>query len=187
LFPAVLTGVFLTAILAAIMSSADSQLLVTSSAVSNDICGLLTKKMDEKKRDKTLMWIGRITVVVVSIIAALLVSVENPTEGTIIYKINESVFKLVSFAWAGFGASFGPIVLFALFWKRTTIFGAIAGIISGGLTACIWWLLEGGIFDVYEIVPGFIISGIVIVVVSLLTKPNAETLEEFDKVKSVEI
>lgn len=188
LFPAVLTGVFLTAIMAAIMSSADSQLLVTSSAVSNDICGLaLGKKDDKKSREKILMWIGRITVIVVSVLAACLVAVENPTPGTIMFKINESVFKLVSFAWAGFGASFGPIVLFSLFWKKTTKIGAIAGILTGGITACVWWLLDGGIFDVYEIVPGFLLSAVAIVIVSLLTKNDAAIEEEFDKVKDIEI
>lgn len=184
LFPPVITGVLLTAILAAIMSTADSQLLVTSSAVSSDIYGGMINK---KASQKSLLWISRITVIVISIIAALLVSVENPAEGTIMYKINESVFKLVAFAWAGFGSAFGPIVLFSLFWKRTTKQGALWGIIGGGVTACIWWLNSGGIFDIYEIVPGFLISSLIIVVVSLLTKLPPEIAEEFDKVKSCEI
>ena len=184
LFPPIITGIFLTAILAAIMSTADSQLLVTSSAVSSDLyAGLINKKAEPKK----VLWISRITVIIVSIIAALLVSVENPTPGTLMAQINESVFKLVAFAWAGFGAAFGPIVLFSLFWKRTTKEGALCGIIAGGVTACIWWLKSGGIFDVYEIVPGFIVSALVIVIVSLCTKVPEEVEKEFELVKTTEL
>ena len=184
LFPPLITGVFLTAILAAIMSTADSQLLVTSSAVSSDLyAGMINKKAEPKK----VLWISRISVIVISILAALLVSVENPTPGTLMAQINESVFKLVAFAWAGFGAAFGPIVLFSLFWKRTTKEGALAGIIAGGVTACIWWLCSGGIFDVYEIIPGFLVSSIVIVVVSLCTKVSKEITDEFETVKTTSI
>lgn len=185
LFPSIITGIMLTAILAAIMSTADSQLLVTSSAVSNDLYGgIINKKAESKK----LLWISRITVVVVSIIAAILVSQPVPagvTPTTIMEKLNESVFKLVAFAWAGFGAAFGPLVLFSLFWKRTTKAGALAGMIAGGVSACIWWLNDGGIFDIYEIVPGFIISSIVIVIVSLLTKVSKEITDEFEQVKNI--
>lgn len=184
LFPPVITGVLLTAILAAIMSTADSQLLVTSSAVSSDIYGGLINK---KASQKTLLWVSRITVIVVSIIAALLVSDPNPVEGTIMYQINSSVFKLVAFAWAGFGAAFGPIVLFSLFWKRTSKLAALLGILSGGITAFIWWLNSGGIWDVYEILPGFIISSIVIVITSLLTTVPTEIQEEFEKVRTTDI
>ncbi len=184
LFPPLITGILLTAILAAIMSTADSQLLVTSSAVSSDLyAGIINKNASPKK----VLWISRISVIVISIIAALLVSVENPTPGTIMAQINESVFKLVAFAWAGFGSAFGPIVLFSLFWKRTTKEGAFTGIIAGGVTAFVWWLNSGGIFDVYEIVPGFIISAIVIVVVSLLTKVPDEITAEFEMVKTTDI
>jgi len=182
LFPAVITGILLTAILAAIMSTADSQLLVTSSAVSSDLYkGFIKKNASER----SVLWISRITVIAVSVIAALLVCVENPTEGTIMFKINESVFKLVSFAWAGFGASFGPCVLFSLFWRRTTKWGALWGIVSGGVTALVWWLLDGGIFDIYEIVPGFIISTVVIVVVSLLTKNPENVTKKFDEARAM--
>ena len=180
LFPAVITGVLLTAILAAIMSTADSQLLVTSSAVSSDLFKGIFKK---NASEKSALWVSRITVIVVSIIAALLVCVENPEEGTLLANINASVFKLVAFAWAGFGAAFGPIVLFSLFWKRTTKWGALFGIISGGVTAFVWWILKGGIFDIYEIVPGFLVSSLVIIVVSLLTKTSPEMRLEFDEVK----
>jgi sodium/proline symporter len=187
LFPPLLTGLLLTAILAAIMSTADSQLLVASSAVSTDIYkGLIKKDADPKK----MMWFSRITVLVISVIAALLVSVENPTPGTIMAQINESIFKLVSFAWAGLGSAFGPTVLFSLFWRRMTKQGAMAGIISGGVTACIWWLNSGGpfhIFDVYEIVPGFIVSILFIIVVSLCTKVPDEIKTEFDMVRKTNI
>lgn len=184
LYPAVIAGIMLTAILAAIMSTADSQLLVTSSSVANDLYkGLI----DKKASDKSILWLNRIAVIVVSILAAALVFVENPEEGTVLARITESVFKLVSFAWAGFGAAFGPAVLFSLFWRKTTKWGVLAGILSGGITACVWWLATGGIFDLYEIIPGFIVSGIAIVVVSLLTK-NPEGIEEqFDTVKDCEL
>lgn len=181
LFPAVISGILLTAILAAIMSTADSQLLVTSSAVSSDIyAGMINKKATPKQT----LWVSRITVIVISIIAALLVCVENPEPGTLLAKINSSVFDLVSFAWAGFGAAFGPIVLFSLFWKKTTKPAALWGIISGGVTAAFWWTMSGGIFDIYEIIPGFIISSLVIVIISLFTKNPPEIDETFDKVKN---
>lgn len=184
LFPPIITGILLTAILAAIMSTADSQLLVTSSAFSNDIYkGLINKNASEKK----VLWLSRITVIVISVLAALLVSVPDAAEGTFMYLVNQSVFKLVAFAWAGFGAAFGPIVLFSLFWKRTTKQGALWGIIAGGVTACVWWLNQGGIFDVYEIVPGFLVSSLVIIVVSLCTKCPAELKEEFERVKTADL
>jgi len=184
LYPAILAGIMLTAVLAAIMSTADSQLLVTSSSITTDIYrGIINKNANEK----TVLWVSRIAVMVVSVIAALIVCVENPTEGTLLAKINESVFKLVAFAWAGFGAAFGPTVLLSLFWKRMTKWGALAGILVGGITACIWWLLEGGIFDLYEIIPGFVFSLIAIVIVSLLTKVDDDIVKEFESVKSCEI
>ncbi|MBR6408187.1 MAG: sodium/proline symporter PutP [Clostridia bacterium] len=182
LFSPVITGVLLSAILAAIMSTADSQLLVTSSAVSNDLYKGLFKK---DASDKKVLWVSRVAVIIVSVIAALLVCVENPAEGSILAKINESVFKLVAFAWAGFGAAFGPLVLFSLFWKRTTKAGALCGMIAGGVSAFIWWYLEGGIFDIYEILPGFVISCIVIVVVSLITKNPPEIEKTFKEVKAM--
>ena len=128
LFPTIITSILLTAILAAIMSTADSQLLVTSSAVATDIYGGMFNK---KASQKSLLWVSRITVIIVSIIAGLLVSNPNADPGTLMGKINTSVFKLVAFAWAGFGAAFGPIVLFSLFWRGTTKQAAFWGIISG--------------------------------------------------------
>lgn len=184
LYHPILAGIMLTAILAAIMSTADSQLLVTSSSVANDLYKGLIKK---DASDKTILWLNRIAVIVVSVLAGALVFVENPAEGSVLARITESVFKLVSFAWAGFGAAFGPAVLFSLFWKKTTKWGVLAGIISGGVTACVWWLATGGIFDVYEIIPGFAVSCLAIVIVSLCTK-NPEGIEEqFDTVKDYEL
>ncbi len=184
LYPAILAGIMLTAVLAAIMSTADSQLLVTSSSITTDIYrGLINKKASEK----SVLWVSRISVMVVSVIAALIVCVENPAEGSFLAKINESVFNLVAFAWAGFGAAFGPTVLFSLFWKRMTKWGALVGILVGGITACVWWLLEGGIFDLYEIIPGFVFSAVAIVVVSLYTEVEKDIVDEFESVKNCEI
>jgi sodium/proline symporter len=179
MFSPIIAGVLLTAILAAVMSTADSQLLVASSAIAGDLYnGSINKNAD----GKTLVWVSRFAVLTVSILAASLVFIPNPEPGTILAKINASVFKLVSFAWAGFGAAFSPIILFSLFWRKTTKEGAIFGILAGGLSALLWWLKDGGIWDIYEILPGFIISSVVIVIVSLFTKNSQEILDEFDKV-----
>lgn len=117
LFVPVVAGILLSAILAAVMSTADSQLLVASSAITADIYGKLAKK---KPSEKKLMWIGRIGVIVIAVLAAFLA--RDP---------ETSIMSVVSFAWAGFGSAFGPIVLLALFWKRTTKNGALAGMVSG--------------------------------------------------------
>ena len=172
MFNPYITGVLLIAILAAIMSTADSQLLVTSSAVANDLYGSIIKR---DASPKSLMNVSRISVLVISVIAVFLAA--DP---------DSSVFQLVSYAWAGFGSAFGPLVLISLFWRRMTWQGALAGMVSGGLTALVWQMLKGGIFDLYELCPGFIISCIFIFAVSLLTKPNPEVQEEFDKVATSE-
>ncbi len=172
MFNPYITGVLLIAILAAIMSTADSQLLVTSSAVANDLYGSIIKR---DASPKSLMNVSRISVLVISVIAVFLAA--DP---------DSSVFQLVSYAWAGFGSAFGPLVLISLFWRRMTWQGALAGMVSGGLTALIWQMLKGGIFDLYELCPGFIISCVFIFAVSLLTKPNPEVQEEFDKVATSE-
>lgn len=174
-FPALMAGFLLAAVLSAIMSTADSQLLVSASAITEDFYkGLLKKQAGEKE----LIWISRFAVVGVSIIAYFLAL--NPD--------GNSVLDLVAYAWAGFGAAFGPIILFSLYWKRTTKQGALAGIIIGGATVLIWNQLTGGIFDLYEIVPGFILSSIAIVVGSLLDKePSPEILAEFETAKNSDI
>ena len=173
LFTPVLAGVMLIAILAATMSTASSQLLVTASSVSRDIYAILFKKEGEEKQ---LVWVSRVAVVAVSVIAIFLGL--DP---------NSSIFSLVSCAWGGIGATFGPLILFSLFWKRMTLAGAIAGMIVGGVTDLLWYNLSGGVFDIYEIIPGFLFSSLAIIVFSLLTKPSKEIVEEFESVKDAEI
>ena len=170
---ALIAGVILAGILAATMSTADSQLLAASSSASKD---LLMGTFKMKFSDKTGMLIARGTVVMISIVAVIIAW--NP---------DSSVFKIVSFAWAGFGAAFGPIVLFSLFWKRTNMYGALAGLVSGGAMVFVWKFIirpMGGALDIYELLPAFIVSSVCIVIVSLLTKkPDASVYEEFEKVK----
>ena len=172
MFPAFIAGIFLCAILAAAMSTADSQLLVASSAFSQDVFkGIIKKDASEK----TVLNVSRITVFIIAAIACVL-SVDPES----------SIFSLVSYAWAGFGATFGPIILLALFWRGTTRNGAIAGLISGGITVVTWHNLKGGIFNIYEILPGFIVCLIFTVVFSLLQKnKDPEMLAEFDAYKKM--
>jgi len=165
----VVSGLLMVAILAAIMSTASSQLLVTSASVSRDIYATIFKKDVESK---SMVWASRLTVVIVSVIAIILAI--NP---------NSSVFNLVSFAWGGFGSAFGPMILFALFWRRMTLPGAIAGMVTGGVVDIFWYNMQGGIFDIYEIIPGFIFSSLVIIIVSLFTEVSQEITDEFDTVK----
>lgn len=176
LFHPIIAGVLLSAILAATMSTCDSQLLVTASAISEDVYKAFIKPT---ATDKELINISRITVVVVAVIAIFIAL--DP---------NSSIFGLVSYAWAGFGAAFGPTILLSLYWRRMTRKGAIAGIIAGGATVIVWIMLKsvGGIFQIYEIVPGFIISVIVIVIVSLMDEePSKEITDEFDSLKTTHI
>ena len=172
--PALLAGVILAGILASTMSTADSQLIAASSAVSKNIFGVLKIKQE----GKASMIAARATLIVISVIAAFLA--RNP---------DSSVFGIVSFAWAGFGASFGPVVLFALFWRRSNRFGAIAGLLVGGIMVFVWKYLVrpmGGVWDVYELLPAFIAASAAIIIVSLLTEePSKEIVEEFDRVSSL--
>ncbi|OGF67965.1 MAG: sodium/proline symporter [Candidatus Fischerbacteria bacterium RBG_13_37_8] len=149
----VTAGICLSAILAAIMSTADSQLLVSSSAFAEDFYKPFIRK---KATQRELVFVGRMAVVVIAAAAFILA-----------LKPNSKVLELVAYAWAGFGASFGPALILSLFWKRMTRNAALAGIITGGLTVIIWKQLSGGIFDLYEIVPGFAFSMLVILIVSL--------------------
>ncbi|SHJ79808.1 sodium/proline symporter PutP [Tepidibacter formicigenes] len=174
IFPSAFAGIFLAAILAAIMSTADSQLLVAASAFTEDIYKALIKK---DASEKELVWVSRLTVIFIAAISYVLAL--NP---------DSSVLDLVAYAWAGFGAAFGPVVIFSLFWKRMTIKGAAAGMIVGGVTVLIWKHLQGGIFDLYEIVPGFILGIIAIIIFSLMDKePSKEILDEFDSVSKNEL
>lgn len=162
-------GFLLAAVLAAIMSTVDSQLLVSSSALSEDFYRRYFRK---KASNKELVWVGRISVLVIAIVAVMLAWNEN-----------SSVLDLVSYAWAGLGATFGPSILFSLFWRKTARNGVLAGIIVGGLTVFIWPLTG---FELYEMVPGFAFSSIAIVLFSLFGKgASNEMKEEYDRVAGV--
>ncbi|MCK5675405.1 MAG: sodium/proline symporter, partial [Verrucomicrobia bacterium] len=159
-------GILLAAVLAAVMSTADSQLLVTSSALTEDLYRVIIRP---NASEKELMWVSRGSVIGVAAIAC-----------SIALKPDSSVLDLVAYAWAGFGATFGPLVLMSLYWKRMTRNGAIAGIIGGGTTVLAWKQLEGGLFDLYEIVPGFAVSVCLIVLFSLVDRsPETAVLEQF--------
>ena len=172
MFPAFIAGIFLCGILAAAMSTADSQLLSASSAIGQDIFKGLIKK---DASDKQVLLISRICVFIIAIVGLLLAL--NP---------NSSIFGLVSYAWAGFGGTFGPLIILALYWKKTTAPGAVAGLLTGGATVVAWHNLHGGIFDVYEILPAFIICLVVTIIVSLATKPDEDVLKTFDEYKKLE-
>lgn len=184
LFDPWVSGILLAAILAAIMSTIDSQLLVSSSAVAEDFYKAILRK---DASEKELVWVGRISVAAIALIAILLAS--NP---------DSSVLDLVSYAWAGFGAAFGPVIILSLFWKRMNRWGALSGMIVGAVTVVVWKILstpqlnEAGEvikeavipFSLYEIVPGFILAWIVAMVVSLVTEaPSKEIEEEFEQAK----
>ncbi|MCQ2559479.1 MAG: sodium:proline symporter, partial [Clostridia bacterium] len=170
--PALIAGVILAGIMAASMSTADSQLLAASSSVSENIFrGTFRINLSERGTILT----ARFVVIVIALIAMFIA--KDPSS---------SIFEIVSFAWAGFGAAFGPVVLFSLFWKRSNAWGALAGMISGGAMVFIWKFVIsslGGAWGIYELLPSFIISAILIVVVSLLTSPPSKEIEkEFDQV-----
>lgn len=168
----VMAGLIFAGILACTMSTSDSQLLAASSSVSQN---LLHDWLGIKLSEKASMLVARLTVVVIAVIGVFIAW--NP---------DSSVFNIVSFAWAGFGASFGPVMLFALFWKRSNRNGALAGMLVGGVMVFVWKYLIaplGGIFAIYELLPAFICSSIAIVVVSLLTAPPAkEIVDEFESI-----
>jgi sodium/proline symporter len=169
---AIVAGLVLAGILACTMSTADSQLLAAASSVSHN---LLQSVFKIKLSEKASMAVARLTIGIIAVIAVLLAW--NP---------DSSVFNIVSFAWAGFGGAFGPLMLFSLFWKRTNFHGALAGMISGGVVIFVWKYLVrplGGAWNIYELLPAFLISSIMIVVVSLLTKaPSEEIVKEFEEV-----
>ncbi len=173
LLPPLLAGIAMAGILAATISSSDSYLLIAASAFAKNIYEGIVKK---DATDKQTMQVSRIILVLISLV------------GMVIAWDDQSViFKIVSFAWAGFGATFGPIMLFSLFWKRVNRSGAIAGMLAGGVMVFVWKLLLkplGGVFGIYELFPAFVISCIVIVIVSLCTKePSEEIQNEFERAK----
>ena len=171
----IIAGLILAGILAATMSTADSQLLAASSSASQNI---LKEVFMKDMSEKTGMLIARITVLVIALIGVFIA--RNP---------DSSVFQIVSFAWAGFGASFGPLVLLALCWKRSTFQGALCGMVSGGVMVFVWKFLirpMGGALGIYELLPAFLLGLAVNVIVSLLTPaPSREVQDEFDKVASM--
>ncbi|MBK0417605.1 sodium/proline symporter PutP [Leucobacter sp. CSA1] len=157
-------GLVLAAVLAAIMSTFSSQLIVCSSALVEDLYKVVRKTPPS---ERSLVMLGRACVLAVAVVAALLAI--NP---------NDSILGLVSFAWAGFGASFGPIVLLSLYWRKLTNWGALAAMVVGSLTVFLWSAPEGGIFDLYELLPGFVFAGLAAIVVSLATYNRNEEIED---------
>ena len=170
---ALVGGVILAGILAATMSTADSQLLAASSSASQN---LFRDFLHIKMSEKTAMRVARASVVVISVIAAFIASDQN-----------SSVFEIVSFAWAGFGAAFGPVVLFALFWRRSTGKGALCSMIAGGVMIFVWKYLVrplGGAWNIYELLPAFLVASAVFVIVSLIDKaPSKAVTDDFDAVQ----
>ena len=174
LLPPLIAGFVMAGILAATISSSDSYLLIAASALAKNIFQGVCKK---NATDKQVMLVSRITLLVIALIA-ILISLDEKSV----------IFTIVSFAWAGFGATFGPLMLLSLFWKRITRAGAIAGMLSGGIMVFVWKLVIrpfGGVLDIYELLPAFLISCLCILVVSALTKaPSEEIQKEFDEVKA---
>ncbi len=176
LLPALMAGIVMAGILAATISSSDSYLLIAASAFSKNIYQGIMKK---EANDKQVMTVSRMTLVLVALIGVIIALDENSI-----------IFKVVAFAWAGFGATFGPIMLFSLFWKRTTRSGAIAGMLTGGGMVFVWSLLIkpiGGIFGIYELFPAFVLSCIAIVLFSLMSDaPSKEIQDDFERAKTLE-
>ncbi|SDS16150.1 sodium/proline symporter [Halopseudomonas xinjiangensis] len=163
----IVAGILLAAVLAAIMSTADSQLLVSSSALAEDFYKALFRRDASQQQ---LVWVGRFAVVGIAVIALIFA-----------FDPESTVLGLVSYAWAGFGAAFGPAILLSLFWKRMNRNGALAGIIVGGVTVVIWKQIDT--IGLYEIIPGFILATVAIVIVSLVTAPPSASIERtFDDV-----
>jgi sodium/proline symporter len=171
IFHPLIAGILLAAILAAIMSTVDSQLLVCSSTLAEDLYPMMTKEpLNPEKR----LQIGRIAVIAMALLATVLAM-----------KPDSKVLDVVSYAWAGLGASLGPAILLSLYWRAMTAAGALAGVVSGGVTVIIWSQLSGGIFDLYALVPGFVLSLAAIVSVSLVSsKPGPVVQKQFDQMHS---
>lgn len=171
LFPAFIAGILLAAIIAASMSTADSQLLVASSSFTSDLYKPIFRK---NAGDKELLWVGRIVVVVVSVVAFFIASGKGNGAA--------AIMNMVENAWGLFGAAFGPVIILSLFWKRYTYGGALAGIIAGAVTDILWLIFLSSSTGIYEILPGFIVGFIVSVIVTLITKaPSEEVIHLFEK------
>ena len=171
LFPEFIAGILLSAIIAASMSTADSQLLVASASFTSDIYKPLIRK---QASDKETLWVGRAVVIIVAIVAYFIASSKG--DGA------QAIMDLVENAWAGFGSAFGPVIILSLFWRRFTYKGALAGVISGALVDVLWLAFLSGATGIYELIPGFAVSAIVAVIVTLLDKePSEEITAIFDK------
>lgn len=175
LLPPLLAGFVMAGILAATISSSDSYLLIAASSLAKNIYQGIFRK---DAKDEEVMWVSRITLLLITIIAIFIAMDEDSV-----------IFTIVSFAWAGFGATFGPLMLFSLLWRRINLPGAVAGMLGGGGMVFFWKLVVrplGGAWNIYELLPAFIFSSILIVVVSLLTAPPSKELqEEFDEVTAI--
>ena len=171
LFNPWIAGIITAAILSAIMSTIDSQLLVSSSVISEDFYRVFVRP---KASEKELLLVSRIAVVVIALLALVIASDRN-----------SRVLELVSYAWAGFGAAFGPVIIFSLFWRSMTALSAVIGMIVGAVTVVVWSNLSGGLFELYEIVPGFLFASLSIVCINLLkAEQNASTLSQYDDVQN---
>ena len=175
ILPALIAGVILAGILASTMSTSDSQLLAASSAASENILGGI---FNLKLSETTKMIVARVTLIAISIIGVI-----------IAWDSNSSVFGIVSFAWAGFGAAFGPVILLSLFWKRSNKYGAVIGMLTGGAMVFLWKFVIANlspVFKIYELLPAFLTGLLINVIVSLLTsKPDGEIVKTFDEVKKI--
>ena len=172
LFNPWVAGIIIAAVLSAIMSTVDSQLLVSSSVISEDFYRVFVRP---QASEKELLMVSRGAVVAIALLAMVIASDRE-----------SKVLDLVSYAWAGFGAAFGPVIVFSLFWRSMTAASAIAGMIVGAVTVVVWSNLTGGLFDLYEIVPGFALASVVIVIVTML-KPtsDAQALNTFEEVEQL--
>ena len=170
-FPAFIGGILLSAILAASMSTADSQLLASSSAFASDVYKPVFRK---NASNKEMLWAGRLIVILIAIVAFIIA--KNPNSG--------GIMALVECAWAGFGSAFGPVIILALYWKRLTYSGAVAGICAGFIVDAVWYYLLSSSTGLYEIIPGFICGLIAAIVVSLISKkPSQEIVDLFEEAK----
>ena len=170
LFNPWIAGIITAAILSAIMSTIDSQLLVSSSVISEDFYRVFVRP---KASEKELLLVSRIAVVVIALLALVIASDRN-----------SRVLELVSYAWAGFGAAFGPVIIFSLFWRSMTALSAVIGMVVGAVTVVVWSNLSGGLFELYEIVPGFLFASLSIVFVNLLKlEQNESILSQYDDVQ----
>ena len=175
LFPALIAGVLYAAIMAAIMSTADSQLLVASSSITNDIVSKTKWAKDTPDMAKKLMWISRGIVILVAILAIILALFGG-----------DSIMGLVSYAWAGFGAAFGPLMILSLYWKRMNIYGAIAAMFTGFLTVVLWNTFLAASTGIYELLPAFFLALIAGIIISLVTKaPEQEIIDKFDEAEAM--